>query len=36
LAPREFPLHLDGVEPMRFRYALFLLNKARLIWPLFI
>ena len=25
---RKFPLHLDGVEPMRFRYALFLLNKV--------
>lgn len=25
---RSFPLHLDGAEPMRFRYALFLLNKV--------
>lgn len=28
VAPREFPLHLDGAERMRFRYALFLLNKV--------
>ncbi|KAK9915911.1 hypothetical protein WJX75_005884 [Coccomyxa subellipsoidea] len=27
LAPKEFPLFLDGSERMRFRYAVFLLNK---------
>ena len=30
VVPREFPLHLDGSERMRFRYALFLLNKVGL------
>ena len=25
---KELPLHFDGSERMRFRYALFLLNKA--------
>ena len=28
VVPREYPLHLDGAERMRFRYALFLLNKV--------
>jgi hypothetical protein len=28
LFPREFPLYFDGSERMRFRYAIFLLNKA--------
>ena len=30
LAPKEFPLFLDGSERMRFRYAVFLLNKVKL------
>ena len=29
LAPKEFPLFLDGSERMRFRYAVFLLNKVK-------
>lgn len=28
IVPREFPLFFDGSERMRFRYAIFLLNKA--------
>jgi hypothetical protein len=28
LTPKVFPLYLDGSERMRFRYAIFLLNKA--------